>query len=151
MLYLLLLVVSAPLAPAAELVIGRSSGDPGSSVTIPVALKTAGSPITSLQLEIEYDDDALTLEVRRGVQAEGASKQVKAANSAKNRSRILVYGVNHNNIEDGVLLQLAVRIKASTAAGEYRLVGKSAVATNASGAAMAVTVNSGALTVRAAP
>lgn len=151
MIYLLLLVLGTALAPAADLTIGRGTGAAGSSVEIPVVLKTAGSAITSVQFDIEYPDAVLTLKVRPGARAESSSKQVNATKSAKNQSRVLLYGVNHNSIEDGVVVVLTVLIKPNAPAGEYRLVGKSAAATNAGAAAIAVNVNSGALTVRAAP
>jgi hypothetical protein len=130
--------LAAVLSPAAELSIERVTAQPGKKITAMVNFKAEGAAVTTLQFDVEYNESVMIVSGALGNAGEAASKQITVMDGAPNRKRVLLWGLNHNNLEDGAVVALMVEIKPKAAEGEYPLQLKAAKASNARGSAMPV-------------
>lgn len=142
-----ILWLTAVVSSAAELAVERMAAQPGKKITAQVKFKAEGAAVTALQFDVEYNPSAMTISGALGLAAKAASKQITITDGAPNRKRVLLWGLNHNNLEDGTVVALTVEVKADAAVGDYPLRIQSAGASNSAGSPVAVRTADGNVAV----
>jgi hypothetical protein len=142
-----ILLLATAVSTAAELAVERVAAQPGKKITAQVKFRADGAAVTALQFDVEYNPSAMTISGAAGPAAESASKRIAITDIAPNRKRVLLWGLNHNNLEDGAVVALTVEVKADAAAGDYPLRLQSAGASNSAGASVAVRTADGNVAV----
>jgi Cohesin domain len=142
-----LLFLFAPRMYPAGLSIDSATGTAGETVKIPVTLRTDGSAVSALQFDVEYDDVAMFLTAAIGPATAGADKKVNSSDVAKNRKRILIFGLNQTNIKDGVIVLLLAEVKPDTAPGSRPLKLLSATGSNSKGQSIRLQTSGGGMAV----
>jgi hypothetical protein len=130
--------LAAVVSPAAELAVERVTTQPGKKIAAQVKFKAEGAAVTALQFDVEYNPAAMTVGGALGPAAEAASKRITITDAAPNRKRVLLWGLNHNNLEDGAVVALTLEVKADASAGDYPLRLQSAGASNSAGSPLAL-------------
>lgn len=100
---------------AATITMGTTTCKSGATgVEVPVALDSAhGEEVASLQLDIIFDGDALSVaDVTVGPVAAAADKNISLNTLEPGKVRVLVLGLNGNVIEDGVIANLLLDVSA---------------------------------------
>src|SRR5690349_1499556 len=95
---------SLAFAQNASLSLASASGAPGSTVTLPLSLSTAGAQISGVQWTIAYSTaDFSGAAISVGSAADSAGKSVSCNTLTPGQYRCLVSGLNPNQIADGVV------------------------------------------------
>jgi hypothetical protein len=105
---LLLALILAGTAAAAEIVVGQADGKPGESVTVPVYAKGVEN-LAGVKLVLTYDPDKLTFE--QADKTPLTTSLMHIVNSKKaGRLIVVMAGARGVNAEDGTILDLRFRV-----------------------------------------
>ena len=130
---LFLVLAGADVIQAATLTLGNSSGALGTEdVIVPVNIASgAGENVAGINLDINYSATQLSFNgVSAGQAAIDADKSVSSSTPAEGVIRIVVFGVNQNSMNDGVMANVNFDIPAGASVGEVVLSVSNAVATD---------------------
>ena len=131
-------VISPTLALAQTLMLAPASGNPGTSVSMNLALVSGGAP-AALQWQLSYPTAAVTsITVSTGTAATAAGKTVMCAPAGTGTYICVLVGLNQNGIADGTVATANITL-ASGATGDVQIGVGSALGATALGAAQAVT------------
>jgi hypothetical protein len=135
----------------AELTVGAATGPAGTSVSLPLNLKNAGSAaISSLTVEARYDAKAITFlpnASEAGGQLLAAGKSLTATTPVAGVLRLIIFGLNDKPISDGTLAQLAFSIDNAASVGTVDVGEMKASASDPRAQPVQLTLQSGALHV----
>lgn len=120
----------------ATLQVGNANIEAGSSGNVNVTLLTSGADIASLQFDLLYDSSTLTITGEAGDAAEDAGKGLNPS-TVSGGTRFMLVGFNTNTIQDGVIVELSVKVD-SSASGDYPLTLSNLYASDPVGAAVAL-------------
>ena len=119
------LCIALPLA-CATLTVGSGATE------VPIILTLEGTSVSGVSFDVEYDPAALSLRAAAGAAASAAGKTLDAHELSAGTLRVIIFGVNRNEIADGVVAALTVTAKTS-AAGTFPLKLSNAAATDKTG------------------
>jgi hypothetical protein len=131
-------VISPTLAFAQTLMLAPASGNPGTSVSMNLALVSGGAP-AALQWQLSYPTPAVTsITVSTGAAATAAGKAVMCAPAGTGTYICMLVGLNQNGIADGTVPTANITL-ASGATGDVQIDVGSALGATPLGAGQAVT------------
>ncbi len=133
-----------------SLVIGTGQGILGApGIRVPLTLTNTGTPqIASMSIEIAYDPLQLLFQsIQLGTAAGDAGKQVSSSRSASGHIRLVVFGLNRTGIKDGVIAYVTFDIPRQAITGPVALKLITVKASSASGQAVPVISEPGAIQV----
>ncbi|NIA15981.1 MAG: hypothetical protein GWP08_18105 [Nitrospiraceae bacterium] len=123
-LFALLAVLTPGTGLAATLSAGELSAAPGApEIRIPIALE-AGSRerVGGLQFDLTFDTDALSLKgVVVGAAAKDAAKDIYFSPLPSGSARVIVAGLNQNEIASGLVAEAIFAVAADVPQGEYEV------------------------------
>ncbi len=137
----MILGLAAGLAGAAELKIASVPVNATNPPVIDVVLDPAGSDVSALQFDVEYDASVLDAAVEAGPAAVNAVKGVQSASLGSGKMRVVILGTNQNSMAAGPVALLKVTLKGSPEAGRSYPIKLSAV-TGSTGKGEPVTITS---------
>jgi hypothetical protein len=88
--------------------------------TLNLVLSGAGEDLAGLQCDLEFDAGVMEIAIQPGPASSAAGKEVAVTTPAPGQRKLLVAGMNRTNLRDGIVVLLAVQIKAPTA-GSYAI------------------------------
>lgn len=141
------MLLTAALSTAAEIHLESGTVLRGETIMLAVTVKTNGVSVTALQFDLEYDPEVLEIDTTMGAAARAAAKEFEAVELADGQMRLLLYGMNHNDLPDGEMMTIVVRAKPDATEGRYWLRLKSALATNAVTEPLLLDLTDGIVTV----
>lgn len=118
----MLTVLTPRTGSAATLSAGERTAAPGTpEARIPVALDaSAGERIGGLQFDLSFDTDALSLKgVVVGTAAKEAGKDIYFSPLPSGSARVIIAGLNQNEIASGFVAEAIFAIPSDMAQGEY--------------------------------
>jgi uncharacterized protein (TIGR03437 family) len=121
---------------------------PGSSAHFRVALSAASAGLSGLQFDIEYDGDAMDLEVSEASGLLPSSKFLEGVDVSPGRKRYLITGFNQIPLRNGTLADLTVRARPDVADSSYAIRLSELSASDGEGGAVDVASEAGTLLVR---
>ena len=131
-------VISPTLVLAQTLALAPASGNPGTSVSMNLALVSGGAP-AALQWQLSYPTAAVTsITVSTGTAATAAGKTVMCAPAGTGTYICMLVGLNQNGIADGTVPTANITL-ASGATGDVQIDVGSALGATPLGAGQAVT------------
>jgi hypothetical protein len=108
---LILIAALAPLwASAAELNSGTPVAESETTASVALFLHPAGDAIAGLQFDVEYDGSAVEVSATTGDAAEQAGKTVQSAVVHPGLLRVLIVGLNRNEIAEGIVATVRVKL-----------------------------------------
>jgi len=118
-----------PINNAVELSLGTAAGSAGSDITLPLTLTNrSGLEAVAVAMTIAFDPAKFeVVAVSRGAAAVASSKSVNYEVPTPGTIKLVIAGVNHNAIDNGVVATLVLRIKAGVAAGIHQISNQPAV------------------------
>jgi hypothetical protein len=135
---------------AQTLTLAPASGNPGTSVSMNLALVSGGAP-AALQWKLSYPTAAVTsITVSTVVAATAAGKTVTCAPAGTGSYACVLAGLNQSGIADGTVATANITL-ASAAAGDVQIGVGSALGATARGAAQAVTATGNTIHVGGTP
>ncbi len=146
----LIFVLMAGAAGAAELKIGSGLLNAGSPAAVEITLDAAGETIAALQFDVEYDPAVLQVSLEAGSAAVDAVKGVQSASIGSGRLRAVILGNNQNSMANGTVAVLKVTLTGKADPGRSYPIRLTAPS-GATGTGKAVTIagRDGALTIAA--
>ncbi|MCZ2149511.1 MAG: IPT/TIG domain-containing protein [Bryobacterales bacterium] len=124
------------------------TGAPGSSLTAPLSFTARGDAITGLQFDVQYDSSVMNVTFTAGEGLRAAGKNLYSAQPDYNRRRVLIVGSNQTPLPDGVLLNTFINLYPNAKPGTYTLTISHALATNAAGDNLPLSVTAGNIIVK---
>jgi len=121
-----------------------ASGSPGSNVSFPISFVKGPAGVAALQWDLVVPSSFTVLSVTAGPVATAAGKSVQYVMSG-NVARIIIFGLNQDVIETGVVAIVTVRPLATIPRGTYPIPVRSPVASNAAGGSVLILETSGAV------
>jgi len=134
---------------ASQIVLPSPSAAPGATILVQVAFLSQASSVSGVQFDVQYDNSVLSLTAALGDSAETSRKNLYAVDIDQSKKRFLIIGLNQNQLSDGNLMNLNVKISPNAANGAYSLTLFNIYGTDPSGYSVAVTGTNGSLTVMA--
>ena len=97
------------------LVVGSQSASTDSkTIEVPLTLRTAkGYEVVAIHAALEYDEKLRFQSVEAGPAAMKAKKEIAASSSGAGHVRFVIFGVNRNAIDDGVVATIRFELPAS--------------------------------------
>jgi hypothetical protein len=105
------LLASALVVSAAELSMGSGTVRGNQAATLNVNLKSDGDALTGIQFDIEFDATVFDVSLENGPAAEEADKSLQVASLGAGKRRVMIVGLNQNNLSEGVVAILRVSLK----------------------------------------
>ena len=119
----------------------------GASVPVAITFASHGETVCGIQFDLVVDDSALSLSTVVGEAARGSGKTLYVAQQEPGRTRILITELNQSPTSDGAIVDLFANIAENAVPGSYSIHLQSAIASDAFGKPMAVTMSDGSITV----
>ncbi|MGA1871170.1 MAG: cohesin domain-containing protein [bacterium] len=149
-IFLLLLYSGVGLSQAASVAVCDGSGFPGAqNIEVPLELTIEkGEHVAAIQLDISYDPNLLTFkEVAAGQAALDSKKQVTGSTPSEGTIRTIIYGLNQNSLEDGIIATISFDIKSSASAGVIPLSASNATASDPDANFLSLNTAAGSITI----
>ena len=135
---------------AADISAGSAaSAAPGQTLTIPVTFRAQGAQIVALQFNLLWDKANLEISAQAGAASTAAKKSANQSDNAAG-TIILILGSNPLDLTplgDGVVVDLTVKVGASTPPGKYSLTIQAANGSDATGKSIPLDATSGSVTL----
>jgi uncharacterized protein (TIGR03437 family) len=137
--------VSAGSLPAISL--GEAVVDAQGGASIDVALMPGDQPITALQFDLQYQNQALSISESLGGAAVGAGKSLWTSSPPGATTRILIAGLNATPLGAGVVVTLAVQTKGGVWPDLFALEVTNVAGSDGGGHAVFIEAANGSVTV----
>ena len=134
------------MAQTARLTTGSASGAMGTVVSIPIGFDPGAASVNMLQFDLMFSPSLSFLSIATGPAALSADKTVWG-NSVPGRARILVFGLNQNVINAGVIAEIQLAIAADMPAGLIPVVMTGVVASDPLASPPLISGTAGGVTV----
>lgn len=121
---------------------------PGAILPVAVSFSSGGESVSGLQFDLAYDTSVLSLSAVVGDATRNSGKTLYMASPSSGQTRLLITELNQNPIADGSVVSLFVNVKPGATPGVYAIQFLSAVASDPSGHAIAMTTADGSITVQ---
>jgi len=112
--------LAVSLGGAAVLSIPGRSANAGQLVASSVTFSAEGSQVSSVQFDLEWDE-GLEVQFATGAELLRSGKLIYSAPLAPRRMRILIVGMNQNNITDGELVRLFIVVNSVPVSAQVKL------------------------------
>ena len=152
---LLFMVLSAGLMlqgalAGADLSIGSYSATAGQSVTASVSYAAQGSSVAALQFDLSYNPAAISISaasVAVGPASTSAGKSITAVLLPNGNIRVLLFGLNQNVLQDGIVVTFVVQILGAACPGQYAIAMVNSIAADPAAENAPITTNPGNVSV----
>jgi uncharacterized protein (TIGR03437 family) len=139
-------VALSSLGSGAALSIPSQPANAGQLIASSVTFSTEGAAISGLQFDLEWEE-GLEVQVATGNQLRNAVKSIYTAPLTARSLRVLIVGMNRNNIGDGELVRLFVAVNAAGGSPQIKMSNQLGVSDTGD----AVAIRASAATIRIDP
>lgn len=122
-LVIVAMFTGAATAFAGELTLGRTRGQTGGEVTVPLTYRQSSGPAAAgMATDIRFDPKGLTQpRCAAGAALSSGQKSVKCAEPQPGLLRVAIYGLNLDPVPDGEVATVTFRVSPQARHGLYRL------------------------------
>lgn len=132
--------------PAAQITVPSVPATAGSTVTANILFAAQGAQCTGLQFDLQFDA-SLTISATMGAAGSAAGKSIGTSTPSPGTTRFVIAGLNQTAIGDGVVVTLSIVVPAGSTTANYTLHVLNQLASDSTGASIALTAVDGAGTV----
>jgi hypothetical protein len=143
---LCLLLLLPALSFPATIALDTITGSPGGTVAMSLELVAGGDGLAAIQVDVLVNAPIAFVSASKGASAEAAQKEVSTS-AIEGGVRLLIYGLNQNLFEDGVVANLTFSIAAGTADGDYPVVLANPFGSDENGASVPLYTDNGTIQV----
>jgi len=144
-IFMLLILLSTICFPAL-ISLSNLNGAPGSQVSMPLELYTGNEGIAGIQADILFSSPISFVNASKGESADKAGKDVSTS-TIDGGIRLLIYGLNQNLINDGVVANIVFSISSNAQNGTYAISLANAIATDENGSTFSLSTENGSIIV----
>lgn len=144
--FTIFLILISPLSFCTLISLTNVSGNAGSNVTMPLELYTGNERVAGIQVDILFSSPISYVSSSRGSAADAAGKDVSAS-PIEGGIRLLIYGLNQNIMDDGIVANIVFSISSGASNGEYPVILTNAVGTDENGTTFAISTENGSIIV----
>ena len=109
----------------AELSLPTETANPATTVETTIEYQADAAAVSALLFDVKYDPTVLAIEPAIGSSAEAAGKvlysNILPAPDGQALLRILIFGINQTAIQDGTLVDLAIKVSPDAPPGAHPL------------------------------
>ena len=134
-------------ASAAQVSVDSATIAPGASGIVAVSFAAQGNQVAGIQFDIDYDSNEVSLLALAGTALRAAGKNSYYSDPTANLHRVLLSGLNQNQIGDGTVLTLIVNVNAGADPGPSAITISNATAVDPSGNPILLSGGSGVVTI----
>jgi hypothetical protein len=136
-------------ASTPELAVPQGGLAAGGTTAVPVVFDPHGVRVASLQFDIVWDSKFLSLEVRGGEGLRKSGKELAVSSPAPGAARVLIFGLNRNLLEGGVIATLMLSARGDAPARTFPISFFNGSAADPDGGSVPLAMRNGSVAVGA--